>query len=57
MIGLSGPAKGTGRSLGPLGGIGSGPKVEAMLEAMDSWSGLCLHYRYNITINGTQHYL
>lgn len=33
-------------ALGPLGGVGSGPKVEEMLEAMDSWSGLCLHYRY-----------
>lgn len=32
-------------SLGPLGGVGSGPRVEEMLEAMDSWSGLCLHYR------------
>ncbi|CAM9832246.1 unnamed protein product [Ectocarpus sp. 12 AP-2014] len=32
-------------SLGPLSGVGSGPRVEEMLEAMDSWSGLCLHYR------------
>ncbi|CAB1118482.1 unnamed protein product [Ectocarpus sp. CCAP 1310/34] len=32
-------------SSGPLGGVRSGPRVEEMLEAMDSWSGLCLHYR------------
>eukprot|EP00752_Nemacystus_decipiens_P015142 g13489.t1 len=32
-------------ALGPLGGVGSGPRVEEMLEAMDSWSGLCLQYR------------
>ncbi|CAN0154421.1 unnamed protein product [Scytosiphon promiscuus] len=38
---ISGQARGPG----PLGGVGSGPKVEEMLEAMDSWNGLCLHYR------------
>lgn len=31
---------------GPLGGLGSGPKVEEMVAAMDSWSGLLLHYRF-----------
>ena len=41
-----GGASGVGKmSLGPLGGVGSGPEVEEMLEAMDSWSGLCLQYR------------
>lgn len=31
---------------GPLGGVRSGPQVEEMLAAMESWSGLLLHYRY-----------
>lgn len=38
-------ASGEGNRWGPFGGVGSGPMVEKMLEAMDSWSGLCLHYR------------
>ncbi|CAM9312401.1 unnamed protein product, partial [Hapterophycus canaliculatus] len=42
---LSKVLSGLGRGPDPLGGIGSGPKVEEMLEAMNSWDGLCLHYR------------
>ena len=40
-----GSAAAAGKTSGPLGGIGSGPKVEKMVEAMDSWNGLCLDYR------------
>lgn len=43
---LGGASAGGKVALGPLGGVGSGPGVEDMLEAMDSWSGLCLQYRY-----------
>lgn len=39
------PGRGQESATGPLGGIGSGPKVEETLAAMDSWSGLLLHYR------------
>eukprot|EP00904_Undaria_pinnatifida_P009331 jgi/Undpi1/5528/HiC_scaffold_2.g00805.m2 len=39
-----GSAAAAGKTSGPLGGIGSGPKVEKMVEAMDSWNGLCLDY-------------
>eukprot|EP00903_Cladosiphon_okamuranus_P017746 g16336.t1 len=42
---LGGASAGGKVALGPLGGVGSGPRVEEMLEAMDSWSGLCLQYR------------
>lgn len=44
-------ASGGGQALGPLDGVGSGPKVEAMLEAMDSWNGLFLHYRCRVALS------
>ena len=45
-----GSAAGAGKASGPLGGVGSGPQVEKMVEAMDSWNGLCLDYRCSVFI-------
>lgn len=45
-----GSAAAAGKALGPLGGVGSGPQVEKMVEAMDSWNGLCLDYRCSVFI-------
>lgn len=45
--GAGGPGRGQG-STGPLGAIGSGPRVEERLDAMESWAGLLLHYRQEV---------
>lgn len=48
-----GSAAAGGKASGPLGGVGSGPQVEKMVEAMDSWNGLCLDYRYSTLIGAS----
>lgn len=42
-----------GQVSGPLGGVGSGPQVEKMVGAMDSWNGLCLDYMYGMLIGAS----
>lgn len=48
-----GSAAAAGKASGPLGGVGSGPQVEKMVEAMDSWNGLCLDYRCSVFIGAS----